>query len=444
MAAPRQAGEGLPARRLALRVVEDVVRRRRPLDESFAVQVRESGGEPLSALDRGLARAIATATLRHLGSLRVLLGERLRLGVPEKSGDFEPAMWIGMAQIVFLDVPDHAAVDTTVSLIHEDRRAERYAGLANATLRRLAAQPVQPASFDAAGNAPGWLFERWSRRYGEATAGAIAAAQALEPTLDITAPNETELWAERLGALRIGRQTLRLESHAPVPELPGYDEGAWWVQDAAATLPALMLAAQPGERVLDLCAAPGGKTAQLAAAGARVTAVDRSEPRMRRLAENLARLKLEAEQVVADAVAYEAEAFDAVLLDAPCSATGTIRRHPDVAWTKTLEDVLKLAGLQRRLLDRAATLVRPGGRLVYATCSLEAEEGESQVAAFLTKHPGFRRAPVMPDELEGFAECIDSAGDVRALPSHLSHPQPRSSGLDGFYVARLIRVDGAG
>jgi 16S rRNA (cytosine967-C5)-methyltransferase len=231
---------------------------------------------------------------------------------------------------------------------------------------------------------------------------------------------------------------VRLVERGPIRALPGYAEGAWWVQDAAAALPARLLAARPGERVADLCAAPGGKTAQLAAAGAQVLAVDRSEPRLKRLAENMARLNLAVETRAADALALDAEPFDAVLLDAPCSATGTIRRHPDVPWVKGEEDIEKLAALQARLLDKAAALTKPGGRLVYCTCSLEPEEGEHQAMAFLARHAAFERVPARPEELPGLAEAITPEGDVRTLPHH-GGPALGAAGLDGFFIARFRR-----
>ena len=250
---------------------------------------------------------------------------------------------------------------------------------------------------------------------------------------------EPEAWAERLGGIVLPTGSVRLLERTPVRELPGFAEGAWWVQDAAAALPARLLAPRPGERIADLCAAPGGKTAQLASAGARVLAVDRSAKRLARLGENMERLRLAVEIKAADALTLEEEPFDAVLLDAPCSATGTVRRHPEIAWTKTPEDIAKLAGLQSRLLDKAASLVRPGGRLVYCTCSLEPEEGEAQVAAFLQRQPTFRRAPVDEREVGGLAELLDGAGDLRTLPCHLAAVAPGRGGLDGFYAARLIR-----
>jgi 16S rRNA (cytosine967-C5)-methyltransferase len=232
---------------------------------------------------------------------------------------------------------------------------------------------------------------------------------------------------------------VRLAARTPVRELPGYAEGAWWVQDAAAALPARLLQARPGERIADLCAAPGGKTAQLANAGARVVAVDKSARRLRRLAENMARLGFAVDMRETDVLDLDEAPFDAVLLDAPCSATGTIRRHPDVAWTKRPEDIAVLADLQRRLLDKAAGLVRPGGRLVYCTCSLEPEEGEAQVAAFLARHGAFARASVAAHEVGGLSHLVDARGDVRTLPCHLGDLGQGRAGLDGFFIARLSR-----
>ncbi len=226
-------------------------------------------------------------------------------------------------------------------------------------------------------------------------------------------------------------------AHGPVSALPGYTDGAWWVQDAAASLPARLLGDVKGLRVADLCAAPGGKTAQLAARGARVTAVDRSPARLARLKENLARLRLDAEVVEADATQFRAEPFDAVLLDAPCTATGTIRRHPDLPWNRRAEDLMALAALQSRLLDRAAELVRPGGLLVYATCSLEPEENESQIGAMFARRKDLVRVPIRAEEIGGVNDFVGAAGDLRTLPCHLPDPEPRLAGCDGFYAARL-------
>jgi len=237
--------------------------------------------------------------------------------------------------------------------------------------------------------------------------------------------------------------SVRLASHAPVMDLQGYQEGAWWVQNAAAALPAKLLNPRPGERIADLCAAPGGKTIQLALSGARVTALDRSAERMKRVAANLQRTAVEADLQVGDALTFDAPPFDAILLDAPCTATGTIRHNPDVAWTKRISHVSAMAATQTKMLDRAIKMLRPGGRLVYCTCSLEPEEGEAQIAALLRRNPDVVRLPVSAEEIGGLSDCLTPSGDVRTLPHHLPHEDPRMAGLDGFYMARLQRRDGA-
>ncbi len=439
-----RAADGLASRRFAALVIEGALRRRLPLDDQFERLGADPAFAGLAANDRGLARAIAYAALRRLGLVRGALAARMERGMPPRSGQLEPILIGAAAQILVLGGAVHAAVDTAVSLAREDAHARHFTDLANAVLRRVAAErdAILAASDPLEHDAPAWLRERWVRAYGREKAAAIAAAHGREPAIDITVKGEPDAWSERLGAEILPTGSLRLTSRTAIRQLPGYEDGAWWVQDAAAALPARLLGDVAGRRVLDLCAAPGGKTAQLAAAGAQVTALDRSGPRMRRLDENLARLGLSAETVVADAAAYEAPPFDAVLLDAPCSATGTIRRHPEVAWARTLEDVLKLASLQRRLFDRAAGLVRPGGALVYATCSLEPEEGEQQVRRFLADHPAFSLAPVAAAEVGGLAEAVTAEGFLRCLPCHLPHPVERMSGMDGFFAARLVRHAG--
>jgi 16S rRNA (cytosine967-C5)-methyltransferase len=328
-----------------------------------------------------------------------------------------------------------------VRLARADKQAAHYAALVNAVLRRLAREgAARLAALDAVTlDTPPWLMARWIAAYGEATARAIAAANNREPALDLTVKSEAEMWAERLGGRVLPTGSVRAIAHGAVTALPGFAEGAWWVQDAAAALPARLLGAIAGLRVADLCAAPGGKTAQLAAAGARVTAIDRAPARVQRLRENLDRLALSAEVVCAKVEEWEAEPFDAVLLDAPCSSTGTIRRHPDVPWLKRPEDVVKLAAAQRRLIGRAAALTKPGGTLVYCTCSLEPEEGEQVVADLLAREPGVVRAPLTADDVFGRAEFITADGDLRTLPCHFPDPDSRLAGVDGFYAARLLK-----
>jgi 16S rRNA (cytosine967-C5)-methyltransferase len=288
---------------------------------------------------------------------------------------------------------------------------------------------------------PGWLAARWRKNYGQETAHAIAAAHREEPRLDLSVKSDPQGWAERLGGMVLPTGSVRLRSHEPIAELPGYGEGEWWVQDAAAALPVRLLAPRAGERVLDLCAAPGGKTAQIAAAGAVVTALDKSAERLRRLTENLERLGLRADVNVADAMSYSGGPFDAILLDAPCTSTGTIRRHPDVAWTKRPGDVESLVALQTRMLDRAAGLLAPGGRLVYCTCSLEPEEGEAHVPALLRRNPDLRLVPITPEDPIP-AEFVSAEGTLRTLPNAWPHDEPRLAGLDGFFAARFQRVVG--
>lgn len=438
---PARSVAGLDARRAAVDLVHGVIAEHAPLDALLA----PGHGAPrflvLTPQDRALAYAIAGATLRHLGTLRALLGRRMARGLPRKSGKLEAILLTGAAQLLFLAVPAHAAVDLAVRTARAEKDAQAFAPLVNAVLRGLSRDGL-PADLaeDPALDTPAWLMRRWSQAWGAEAANGFAAAHRLEPALDLTVRADPEAWAEKLGAEVLPTGSLRLLAKGPVPALPGYEDGAWWVQDAAAALPARLLGDVAGQRVADLCAAPGGKTAQLAAAGAHVTAVDASAPRLERLAANLKRLKLSAEIVAADVRAFAAEPFDAVLLDAPCSSTGTIRRHPDVAWLKRESDLPGLVALQAELLDAAARLVKPGGKLVYSVCSLEPEEGERRIEALLAGNPGFRLDPIGPAEIGGVAALITDAGTLRALPTHLPNPEPRLAGLDGFCAARLVRT----
>lgn len=414
--------------------VTETMKRRVPLDD---VLDELSPGENLSSRDESLARAIAIVTLRRLGTLGRALNERLNR--EPKDERLLHLLATGAAQILFLDIPDHAAVDSAVRLAQEDAKLSHAGGFINAVLRRVARErDMILAGQDAWLDTPTWLEERWIAQYGEDLAGKIAEAHRSMASVDLSVKDNPSAWAERLGGVLLPTGSVRLVERTPIRDLPGFEEGAWWVQDAAAALPARLLQAKPGERVADLCAAPGGKTAQLAAAGADVLAVDRSAKRLKRLEENLARLNLKAETRAIDAEKLDEAPFDAILLDAPCSATGTIRRHPDVAWTKSEEDIRKLSGLQTRLLDKAAQLLKPGGRLVYCTCSLEAEEGEQQAAGFLARHPDFVRQPITADEIGGWSECLTPEGDVRTLPCHLVSAEHERSGLDGFFVARFV------
>jgi 16S rRNA (cytosine967-C5)-methyltransferase len=379
--------------------------------------------------------------LRRLGTLRHLVGSFLDRGLPAQAPRVETALLIGAAQILFLKIPDHAAVDLSVRLAQADRHAAGFAALINAVLRRLAREgAARLAELDTTTlDTPDWLIARWIAAYGAATAQAIAAANRNEPALDLTVKNDPEAWANKLGGRVLPTRSVRVIASGAVTALPGFADGAWWVQDAGAALPARLLGDVRGRRVADLCAAPGGKTAQLAFAGGIVTAVDRAPARLQRLRDNLARLALPAEIVLADVEQWTAQPFDAVLLDAPCSSTGTIRRHPDVPWLKSAGDIGKLAALQRRLFDRAVALTKPGGTIVYCTCSLEPDENQAIVADLLARAPNMRRVPIAAAEIDGRAELIGADGDLRTLPCHFPDSDSRFAGIDGFYAARLLK-----
>jgi 16S rRNA (cytosine967-C5)-methyltransferase len=433
---------GLAARRFAADVLSRVLDKHRPLDAELDARAQSPQYQGLGPKDRGLVRALIGTTLRRLGQIDDVLSRLIEKPLPDKAARAAAILRLGAAQVLFMDVPDHAAVSTAVALIDEDKHARHWKGLVNGVLRSIARRRDELlAGQDAERlNTPGWLWNGWVARYGEATTRAIASAHWREPTLDLSVKADPARWAEALGGIVLPTGSVRTVAGGTVDALPGYGEGAWWVQDAAAALPARLLGDVAGLSVADLCAAPGGKTAELAAAGARVTAVDLSAERLKRLADNLRRLRLEADTVAADLADWQPAApFDAVLLDAPCSATGTIRRHPDVALLKSPDDVAALAAIQAKLLARAADWVKPGGTLVYCTCSLEPAEGEEQIAAFLAARPDYARLALEPAEIGGLAEAVTGDGDLRTLPCHLAQEDPRLSGLDGFYAARLVR-----
>jgi 16S rRNA (cytosine967-C5)-methyltransferase len=442
-AAPATASPpGFLVRRIAADVLENVLRRRRPLDEQLSDISADSEFSHLAHRDRAFVRALSATVLRRLGTLRQLLRRYLERGLPPNAPRVETALLLGAAQVLWLDVPDHAAVDLAVELARADAAAARYSGLVNAVLRRVVrdgagevAQLDRPAL-----DAPDWLMARWTRNYGAETAHGIASAHDREPALDLSVKREPQHWADMLGGRVLPTGSVRAAVHGNVAALPGYGEGAWWVQDAAAALPAALFGELGGKIVADLCAAPGGKTAQLAAAGAQVVAVDRSARRLERLRQNLARLDLRADIVEADVLQWQGGPFDAVLLDAPCSGTGTIRRHPEIPWIKRQSDIPGLVSLQQRLLARAAELVKPGGLLIYSTCSLEPEEGAQLVRDFLASDAKFIRRPIMPGERDLAAEWLTAQGDLRTLPCHLPDADPAMAGLDGFYAARLERI----
>ncbi len=399
---------GLPARRAAVTLLDAVFQKKQSLDEVLGRSRDKGVMFDLPVRDRALARAIVGVSLRRRGQLDLVLNSFLERGLPAKSGSLYSILLSGAAQLIFLKTPPHAAIDLAVRLAQWDPRAKRYDKLVNAVLRRVSEKGDAIAeSLDASRvNTPDWLWERWIASWGEERTHKIANAQLIEPPLDVTVKSDPEGWAERLSGRVLPTGSVRLLPKGRIEELPGFNEGEWWVQDAAASLPAQLLGNVAGKRVADLCAAPGGKTAQLALAGASVVAVDGSSTRLKLLTENLKRLGLEVETVRADAGTWQPqERFDAILLDAPCSSTGTIRRHPDIPYLKTARDIDELAAVQTRLLDNAVSLLKPGGTLVYSTCSLEPIEGEAQVAALMARNPAV---------------------------THRSHPAGRAAGRHGL------------
>jgi 16S rRNA (cytosine967-C5)-methyltransferase len=429
---------GLAAREAAVRLLGAVLNNHRSLDEAIAAELKDSA---LAPRDRAFARMIVATVLRRLGELEAVLNGYLEKPLPARQGNLWPILLAGAAQLLFLATPPHAAVGLAVDQARKDRHARRYDKLVNALLRRVAREGASAlAGRDAVAlDIPAWLLERWTTAYGEAEARRIAEASLGAAALDISVKSEPEVWAQRLGGTELPTGSVRLKAGGRIEDLEGFADGAWWVQDAAAALPARLLGPVAGLSVADLCAAPGGKTAELVSAGANVTAVELSGGRLVRLKENLARLQLEAELVEADAAAWAPQrSFDAVLLDAPCTATGTIRRHPDILRLKRPGDVAALAALQTKLLDNAVGLLKPGGTLIYCTCSLEPEEGVEQVAALLARDSRLARQPIESGECGIAPEWLTADGDLRTLPYHLPHEQKELSGLDGFFAARLV------
>lgn len=423
------------ARNVALDLIGAVLRRKRPLDDAIDDN-REM--QELSGRDRAFARLLTATVLRRLGQIDALIALCLSTPLAPRAALVHDILRLGVAQLLFLRTPPHAAVATSVDIAHS-RGFLSHKGLVNAVLRRLS---VEGAAFleeqDAARlNTPQWLWQSWSRSYGEATARAIAASHMKEAPLDLTLRGDVDAWCERLQGIILPTGTLRRAAGGSLVSLPGYAEGAWWVQDAAAALPARLFGKLEGREVIDLCAAPGGKTAQLAAAGARVTAVDRSTRRLDRLVANFERLALPVAAVAADALSWRPpHPVDAVLLDAPCSTTGAIRRHPDVPHLKLPDDVARLAVVQDNLLQAALEMLRPGGTLIYCTCSLEPEEGALRIAALLKSGAPVARRGLDPGEIGAPLQWVTPEGDLRTLPCHFEE----YDGIDGFYCARLVKL----
>jgi 16S rRNA (cytosine967-C5)-methyltransferase len=431
------------ARSVAFDLLAAVLRQKKSLDQALSENSNLGG---LEVRDRGFARSITATTLRRLGQIDALIDIALDRPIPKKAQGAHDLLRLGLTQLLFLGTPPHAAVSTTMDLAQALGHGP-HKSLINAILRRFSREGAELVNNQDAArlNTPDWLWDAWTAAYGQNTCRSIAEAHLTEAPLDITVKGEAledkTAWAEKLDARLLPTGSLRRNAGGMVNSLEGFEEGVWWVQDAAAALPVRLLGDVKGKHVIDLCAAPGGKTAQLAAAGARVTAVDRSEKRLLLVRENLDRLGLDAKLVNADAVDWRPDevadgAADAILVDAPCSSTGTIRRHPDVARLRAPEDVSKLSRLQDRLLAAAVDMIRPGGDIVYCSCSLQPEEGPGRIAALLDGGAPVARLDVQPGDIGGLEDLISADGTLRSLPCHLEE----EGGMDGFFAARLKRV----
>lgn len=419
------------ARQYAAQLLDDVLVRKRSFDEAIA---HHNGFGRLEERDRNFTRLLVLTTLRRLGQIDALLADMLEAPLRGKTQDVQHVLRLGVAQLLWLKTPAHAAVNESVDAVAALGH-ERMKGLVNAVLKRVSreGEAIVATQHEAKLNVPEWLYTAWEKRFGAEAAEAISLSRLTEAPLDISVKSDAAGWAEKLSATLLPTDSLRLTRAGRVDALAGYDSGEWWVQDVAATLPVKMLGDVKGKRVLDLCAAPGGKTAQLASAGAEVIAVDQSARRLKVLEQNLQRLQLNAEIVEADILKWKGVGeADAVLLDAPCSATGTLRRHPELVWHRSEEDLTRLVDIQKRLLHRAAKWVKPGGTLVYCVCSLQEEEGMGQINTFLESNKGFalqaaNRLPI---------EFIDKNG------YYVTHPGlwKEQGGVDGFFGAILTKM----
>ncbi|WP_309773091.1 RsmB/NOP family class I SAM-dependent RNA methyltransferase [Agrobacterium larrymoorei] len=430
------AGEwkpGLSARMAAAKIISAVIDKKTSLDGMMDAEHGNPAYRSLNLADRALVRAIVNSALRHLPRIEAAISMMLDGPLPQGARSLHHVLVVAVAQMLYLDVPDHSAVDLAVEQAHRDPRNKRFVKLVNAVLRRLGREKdVVMGAIDAVPVLPDWFYNRLVKSYGEDTASRIAASQLLPSSIDITVKSNPDHWAKVLNGTVLANGSVRLGSFdGQVSSLPGFAEGEWWVQDFSASMPVRLMGNLKGKRVADLCAAPGGKTAQLILAGAEVTALDQSGNRLKRLRSNLERLGFEAETVEANMLKFQPdELFDAVLLDAPCSSTGTMRKHPDVSWTKDEKDIAKLATLQEQMLRQAVTLVKNGGMIVFSNCSLDPLEGEEMVARVLASNSNLERLPVAAKDLPDMEIAINADGDLRTTPDMFG-------GVDGFYATVL-------
>ncbi len=435
MSNPKPADKPASARLCAARAVQHILRDQEQLETALS---RQADYGRLEARDRAFARLITATVFRRMGQIDAALKPFLtRTPAPLPLA----VLRTGAAQLLFLKTPVHAAVGESVGLLKRSSKTRAYAGMVNAVLRKVASEgPKLAANTPPSANLPGWVRASWESAYGKPAMRRMARQLAQDPPLDIHVRGDAAEWAEKLGGSVLSPWCVRLSSAGHVPDLPGYEDGHWWVQDLASSFPvqaaAHTLGGLSGLRVLDLCAAPGGKTLQLASLGATVTALDKSPERMERVSENLSRTRLVADAVEADAIAWIAasdQTFDLVVLDAPCSATGTFRRHPDVLYNRTPKDVAALARLQKRLIQSASHAIKPGGFLLYCTCSLQPEEGERQADWIDKNMPDLTQVAFKTPDMPSADNFLTKKGYTRILP----HLLGEKGGVDGFYAILL-------
>lgn len=423
------------ARLTALGALVYSIDKKKPLDAAWQADRHFS---TLSPSDKAFAQMLSKTVLRRLGQIDNLISKFLERPLPASATRVQHTLRLGVAQLIWLETPPHAAVHCAVEMTRQVK-LEKYSGLVNAVLKRIATegQAVIDRQDQVQANTPKWLWDSWNKAYGKETTRKIAAMHLREPPIDITVKQNPEHWAKELGGTVLPMGSVRLRDTRNITHLEGFKEGSWWVQDIAATIPAKLLGDVNDKRVIDLCAAPGGKTAQLALSGAKVSAVDRSKERIAMLKTNVHRLKLQADYITSDAFKWlPTIAPEGILLDAPCSATGTLRRHPDVAIHRQPSDVTRMAETQRKMLHHALDMLPSGGLLVYSVCSLQPEEGEHQITALLKEREDVTLIPVDASILGGLTECITQRGEIRTLPCHLED----LDGMDGFFAAKLQKI----
>ena len=428
----------MAARKRSLHLLTKVIDEGEPLEYLLDRKVLDE----LPPNDRSLARAITSTTLRRRFQIEKILSGYMQKPLGRRGGPAMHLLRLAVAQILFLDVADHAAVSTTMEIAKSDHKAKHFSKLINGVLRTIGREKEEIlANLDPIDILPEWLCKTWVRAYGKKTVADMASALCHEPYLDIATKSDPKKWAETLEGVALPTGSVRLKSRGAVPNLSGFEEGEWWVQDTAASLAPSLLGDVNGKTVADLCAAPGGKTAYLASKGALVTAVDSSAPRLEKLTENLKRLKLEADCVTNDVTTWKpAQLFDAILLDAPCSATGIVRKHPDILSLKAEQQISQMAALQRKILKASVAFLKPGGTLVFCTCSLQPEEGEAILDYIETENLPLKLDPISADEIGGVSQLIQENGTIRTLPHYLEQADPVLSGIDGFFMARFQHI----